>query len=341
MLPIFATLVNSMKTALFATAKITVFLLMTEFYTESKMHPFTMAILTLIVSAFGFVIIGPLIGFFLAAPFSEGNILDQVQNLGDPISHPEIKLPLYILQGSATLIGLALIPLAFSFGVFRKGLQSFFVGASTNMQMFIVVLAITITFMAVNSAVIHWNASFHFPDFLNGFESWARDYEDRAEQLTKFMTQFSSTGEFILAFVVIAILPAIGEEFVFRGMLQPQLFRATNNIHVAIWTSAILFSAFHLQFFGFAPRMLLGALFGYLYYWSGSLWMPMFAHFVNNGFSVIMLYLNQKGIVNLDVESTEVVAPWPAIVAFTLICGVLLYYFKNFFDQKKQVSDGR
>jgi hypothetical protein len=155
------------------------------------------------------------------------------------------------------------------------------------------------------------------------------------------MTQFSSIGEFVLAFVVIAILPAIGEEFVFRGMVQPQLFKATRNIHIAIWTSAILFSAFHLQFFGFVPRMLLGALFGYLYYWSENLWMPMFAHFVNNGFSVIMLYLNQKGVVDVDVESTDVVAPWPAILVFALISGGLLFYFKNFFDQKKMITDGR
>lgn len=330
-----------MKTALFAPAKITVFHWMTEFDVESKMHPFTMAILTLIVSASGFVVIGPLIGFFIAIPFFEGNVFDQIQNIADPINHPEIKVPLYVLQGSATLIGLALIPLVLSFSIFKKGLRSFFSGADKDVKMFILVLAITITFMAVNSAFIHWNANFHFPEFLNGFESWARDYEDRAEQLTKFMTQFSSTGEFVLAFVVIAILPAIGEEFVFRGMLQPQLFRATNNIHVAIWTSAILFSAFHLQFFGFVPRMLLGALFGYLYYWSGSLWMPMFAHFVNNGFSVIMLYLNQKGVVNVDVESTEVVAPWPAILVFTLISGALLFYFKNFCDQKKTLANGR
>ena len=313
---------------------------MTELEAESNMHPLTMAILTIVVSSFGFLLIGPLLGFFLAIPFFEGNLLDQLALLANPADHPELRLPLYIMQGSATLIGLALIPLILSFSVFRKGLKSFF-SAEIYGQMFFVVLAITITFMAVNSAFIYWNANFHFPEFLSGFETWAHEYEDRAEELTKFMTQFSSTGELALAFVVIAILPAIGEEFVFRGMLQQQLFKASRNIHLAIWTSAILFSAFHLQFFGFVPRMMLGALFGYLYYWSGSLWMPMFAHFVNNGFSVIMLYLNQKGVIDVDVESTDVVAPWPAILILTLISGVLLYYFKIFFDRKKNVADGR
>jgi len=330
-----------MKTALFANCKINCFYGMTELEAESKIHPLNMAILTLLVATLGFVIIGPLIGVFLALPFVEGNFLDQMQYLADPVNHPEIKLALYIMQGCATFFGLALIPLILSFSIFRKGLRSFLTSSKTHWQMFGIVLFITITFMAVNSAFIYWNANLQFPESMSGFESWARSYEEKAEELTKFMTSFSSTNEFLLAFLVIAILPAIGEEFVFRGMLQQQLLKASNNAHLAIWTTAILFSAFHLQFFGFVPRVLLGALFGYLFYWSGNLWMPMFAHFVNNGFSVIALYLNQKGLVDIDVESTDVVAPWPVIAIFTMISGGLLFYFKKFYNQKETLVDGR
>ena len=86
--------------------------------------------------------------------------------------------------------------------------------------------------------------------------------------------------------------------------------------------------------------MLLGALFGYLYYWSGNLLMPMFAHFVNNGFSVLMLFLNQKGAVDIDMESTEA-APWPVVVIFTLIAVTMLYYFKIFYDRKREQPDGQ
>jgi membrane protease YdiL (CAAX protease family) len=304
------------------------------------MHPFTMAVVTTIVSIFGFVLVGPLIGFFFSVPFFNGDFFELMKVMTNPAGHPEARLPLYVMQGCATLIGLGLIPLLLSFGVFKKGLREFFAHAENYWQMFLVVLAVTISFMAVNSFFIYWNAHFQFPEFLQGFESWAHEYEDRAEELTKFMTQFSSDTEFLVAFVVIAILPAIGEEFVFRGMLQSQLFNATRNIHIAIWTSAILFSAFHLQFFGFVPRMLLGALFGYLYYWSGNLWMPMFAHFVNNGFSVVALYLNQKGVVDVDVESTDVTAPWPAVIIFALVTGALLIYYKNFFTQKKMATNG-
>lgn len=313
---------------------------MTELTYESKLSPLAMFALTFIVAGFGFILVGPIIGFFLAIPFMEGGITEQLPKMTDPVNYPEFRVPLYIMQGAATLIGLGLLPSLFWFSTERKGISSWFVGKKVYVIMLITTLVMTIAFMATNSIFIDWNAHLHFPESMKGFEDWARTYEDRAEELTKYMTQFSSTGEFLFAFFVIAILPAFGEELVFRGMLQPQLFRATKNIHVAIWASAILFSAFHLQFFGFVPRMLLGALFGYLYYWSGNLLMPMFAHFVNNGFSVLMLYLNQKGVVDIDMESTET-APWPAVLIFTLIAIVSLYYFKNFFDQKREQTDGQ
>jgi membrane protease YdiL (CAAX protease family) len=313
---------------------------MTELTYESKLSPSSLFALTFLVAGFGFIFIGPIIGFFLSIPFFEGSITDQIQKMADPVGYPEFRLPLYIMQGSATLIGLGLLPSLFWFSIERKGIASWFAGKKVYGLMLITTLAMTIAFMVTNSVFIDWNAHLSFPESMKGFEEWARSYEERAEELTKYMTNFSSMGEFLLAFVVIAILPAFGEELVFRGMLQPQLFRATKNIHVAIWTTAILFSAFHLQFFGFVPRMLLGALFGYLYYWSGNLLMPMFAHFVNNGFSVLMLYLNQKGVSEMDMESTES-APWPAVIIFTLLAGAMLYYFKKFYDQKREQLDGQ
>jgi membrane protease YdiL (CAAX protease family) len=167
------------------------------------------------------------------------------------------------------------------------------------------------------------------PDFLKGFEYWAREKEDIAAELTAYLTQFDSFGNFALAFFVIAILAGVGEELVFRGMLQPELQRATGNIHAAIWISAILFSAIHLQFFGFVPRMLLGVMFGYLYYWSGNIIIPMLAHFVNNGFSLLMVYLYQLGIISIDLESGESASPL-LVAFFTIITFGLLLYLKKF-----------
>jgi membrane protease YdiL (CAAX protease family) len=313
---------------------------MTDLTHESKLSPLALFALTFLVAGFGFILIGPVIGFFLSIPFLEGSLTDQLPKMADPTNYPEFQLPLYIMQGSATLIGLGILPSLFWFSVEHKGITSWFAGKKIYGLMLLTTLVMTISFMITNTVFIDWNAHLSFPESMKGFEGWARETEDRAEEITKYMTQFSSIGEFLLAFLVIAILPGFGEELVFRGMLQPQLFRATKNIHVAIWASAIIFSAFHLQFFGFVPRMLLGALFGYLYYWSGSLLMAMFAHFVNNGFSVIMLYLSQKGIADMDMESTDA-APWPAVIIFTSIAAAMLYYFKKFYDQKREQLDGQ
>ena len=308
---------------------------------ESDLAPpqrsaWTSAILILLMMFAGFVVVGPLIGFFVALPFIEGSALDFITNVGDPVSHPEIKTPLFIIQACATLFGLILGPALYWFAIEKQNVLSL-LKKGTSPIGFIIVGIIMISFMVVNSVFIEWNANLHFPEFLNDFEQWARSRETYAEEITTFLTSFSSFGEFLFAFFIIAVLPGIGEELVFRGLLQPQLQRATGNAHIAIWISAVLFSAIHMQFFGFVPRVLLGALFGYLYLWSGNLLIPMFAHFMNNGFSVLMLYLRQLGIIDIDIETTEA-APWTAVISFAIITFGLLAYLKKLFERNSSLA---
>ena len=117
--------------------------------------------------------------------------------------------------------------------------------------------------------------------------TWAGALESQAMVITKSILQFSSTTDVLPVLFSVAVLPALCEEWLFRGTLQPILVRASGNIHVGIWVSAALFSAIHMQFFGFIPRMLLGAGFGYLVVYSGSLWPAILGHFVNNAGVVV------------------------------------------------------
>ena len=119
------------------------------------------------------------------------------------------------------------------------------------------------------------------------FHSWAGALEAQAMAITKSILAFENTAAMGPVLVSVAFLPALCEEWLFRGTLQPILVRATGNIHVGIWVSAALFSAIHMQFFGFVPRMLLGAGFGYLVVYSGSLWPAVVGHFVNNAGVVV------------------------------------------------------
>jgi len=102
---------------------------------------------------------------------------------------------------------------------------------------------------------------------------------------------------------MIAMLPALGEEFLFRGVLL-RLFREwTHSTHLAVFISALLFSALHLQFYGFLPRLILGLMLGYVFVWSGSVWVPVIVHFFNNGLAVVAAWLYERGSITTDVES--------------------------------------
>jgi membrane protease YdiL (CAAX protease family) len=311
---------------------------MSELNGFSQRPPWLSVILILITTFLGFVIIGPLIGFLAAMPFYDGSVFDFASTLNNPTEHPEIRLPLIIMQGCATLVGLIFIPILYIRGIEKTNPISWFSNKSLPLIITLATAFIVISFMVTDSIFIEWNANFVFPDFLKEFGEWAREKETLAEELTNFFTTFTSTGDFLVGMIVIALLPGIGEELVFRGMLQPELYRLSGNHHVAIWTSAIIFSAFHMQFFGFVPRMFLGALFGYLYLWSSNLMVPMIAHFVNNGFSVLMMYLYQKGIITTDMESPEA-APWPMVILFTAIFVALMVYVKKFYESRNVLTE--
>jgi membrane protease YdiL (CAAX protease family) len=124
--------------------------------------------------------------------------------------------------------------------------------------------------------------------------------------------------------VVFAVLPAIGEELAFRGIVQNELHRWWKNPHVAIWVAAIIFGVIHMQFYGVVPRIMLGVLFGYLYWWSGNIWVPIIGHFINNGFMVLMMFLAQRRAVNINVESTEPESLTLSLLSLVLTA-VLLY----------------
>jgi uncharacterized protein len=278
------------------------------------------------------VFIGILIAFGLMSIFYNG----EIESLKDA-TNEEMKIPFLFVQGLAAFMGYLVAPY-FVFKSLRKKSFSYFLSNPLQVGMLLFTVLIVFSFIVVDSAIIEWNQSIHFPESLKWFEEWARAKEDHLEEITKALTNFKSLSEFAVAFVVVALLAGICEEFLFRGIIQTELFRGTKNIHVAIWLSAIFFSAFHVQFFGFVPRLLLGALFGYLYHWSGNLLVPMFAHILNNGFAIVMVYLYQLKMVGTDIESSETVAPWPVIIGCAITTVALLFFFKKKFHSPNTIS---
>jgi hypothetical protein len=292
-------------------------------------HPATVILITLGAFFLVFQVVGPIIAFMMILPFSDLNTLEMAQAMENPVTHPELKIPLLFMQGFGALLGLIITPLI----ILKKTgntSEPLFRG-KVYAQPLLIVVATVISFLAVNSVFIQWNQGITLPP---GIEEWARSFENRATELTKYLTTFDSFGQVIFAFIVIAIIPAIGEELVFRGIIQRQFYKSTKNTHVSIWLGAAIFSIMHFQLYGFVPRMFLGALFGYLYYWSGNIIMPMVAHFINNGMIVVAMYLYQQKLIDVDMESNEA-APWSAVLVSAIITGVLLYVFKKFYEKKQ------
>jgi len=273
----------------------------------------------------GFLFIGPALGLGVSSLLYDGNLMEEL--LKSP-PDPSIFLPLMVTQGVTSLIGLIIIPILYLKFSEHKSIVPFFQRERDITKVFVIIPLLGVSFLIAISPITEWNMTFQFPEVLREFGSWARTQEDKMMEMTQLLTHFDSTVEFILGLVVIAVLPGIGEELVFRGLIQNELWRGSKNIHVAIWLSAFLFSAIHLQFFGFLPRLFLGALFGYLYYWSGNLLIPMAAHFFHNGFTLSMIYLYNQGAIGVNIDSEE-----SAPLFLVAVCGVvtfaLLYFFRK------------
>lgn len=232
-------------------------------------------------------------------------------------------------QGIVSIVLFMVVPAIFIKAALKLDFQEFFPKVAwTTIGL---VTLISICFMVVNSAIGEWNMSLDFGS--SDFADWAKRSEEQLKVLTEHITNFSTPSHFLLAFVVVAIIPAIGEELLFRGLIQNLFSRAFKNPHIAIWLTGFIFAAIHMQFFGLMPRMLLGVLFGYLYHWSGKLSVAMIGHLINNGMALIALYLVQGDLIEMSTEQMEQSAPWPAVLVFGLISFYLITLFYKRFQQ--------
>lgn len=137
--------------------------------------------------------------------------------------------------------------------------------------------------------------------------------EDQTTDAIRGLLNMEHAGELMANLVIIALLPAIGEELVFRGVVQQQLMRRIANPWVALLLSAAVFSFVHFQFEGFLPRMLLGLILGWLYWRTQNFWVPALAHFFNNALQVVGQYLYGKEVSAVDLEE-DIQVPWFAAV---------------------------
>lgn len=244
-------------------------------------------------------------------PMSE--VMEMMTSGGDTII-PELVRSMVWVQTIATFIVPGLLyGLIFHRGTFAKYLQT---SRIPTPQVWILATVIIVAGYGLVQLAYEVNQLIPMAD-------WMQEMEEGALDIMEQILVMDSIWSLLGTLVIVAVLPAVGEELIFRGIVQQELCKLVNSRHLGIWLAAMVFSAIHLQFEGFLPRMVLGAILGYLYLWTKSIWVPIFIHFLNNGIQVIVLYATGADLSAED--PTAEMMPWWGIAISAIIFGLAVY----------------
>ena len=248
-----------------------------------------------------------------------------------------------IAQGLSSILMFVAPPIAY-FYVTRKEHQMQAMGfrkVDKPWPLFILIgIMVMFISLPVTNQLTTWNEGMKLPDVFKPIEDMLKVLEQTATDATERMLNVDTIGGLLFNLVVLALIPAIGEEMTFRGTLQQALTRGMKSPHPAIILTAAIFSFIHFQFYGFLPRMFLGILLGYMFYITKSLWTSITMHFVNNGTAVVLYYLNNKGIIEIDPEtfgSTQY--PWLTTISFVVTAALIGWCWWKAENDAKKLND--
>ncbi|MXV49796.1 CPBP family intramembrane metalloprotease [Pedobacter sp. HMF7647] len=304
-------------------------------HTSYQRHPLK-SLIYLLLLMFAGAIVFAIIGIVLGFAFFNLRLSD----LSEPLNaqNSEILNAFKVIQVLST-IGTFIVPAMIFAKIEEQDIPGYLkFNFSQPLTLFLLSALVIIASVPLLEWAITYNENIHFPVSLKWLENWMRAQEDKMDDQVKALLVMHTPGELIINLFMIAIIPAIGEEFFFRGCLQTTLLRWFKNTHAAVWVTAIIFSAIHMQFLGFIPRMLLGAILGYLFVWGKSIWLPVAAHFTNNAVSVLAAYYNQKK--GADIEHMDQVAQfhWYHYLLSAIFTGAILFAFYQLAVTKKALS---
>ena len=247
--------------------------------------------------------------------------------LGRLFSKPEAALRItMVIQDLLVFILPAIITALVSTRLPAKMLAVDVKPKGAQIALALLILICSVPFM---NMVISWNESIHLPESMREIETMLRSLEDNAAAVTEMLMAGASVPSLVVSVLIIGVLAGFSEELFFRGALQRLVMMTRVNPHVAIWLVAFIFSLFHFQFFGFVPRMLLGAQFGYLLWWTGSFWIPAIVHMVNNSIVVCSTWYaanHPDAAFNVDSVGTDMTSAisWVAVAISVIVTVVLL-----------------
>lgn len=239
-----------------------------------------------------------LIGLFGAlTAMSEGT--EVPMNLDDQAAINNLK----ILQAIATVVLFIAPAITFAVLFTKSGISYLGINAKPKLKTVVIGGLGMVLALPLINYFMELNKGLQLPESMHAIEVWMQKSESSLKKVTEAFMQGTDTSTLFLNLFVVAFMAALSEELFFRGVLQKLLIDCTKNKHVSVWIGAILFSAFHMQFYGFLPRMMMGAYLGYLFVWSGSLWPGITAHFLNNGLAVYLTWLSNRGTIAADTDT--------------------------------------
>lgn len=276
--------------------------------------------------------------FLLSALIILGLILGVVIGVAYPLitgCNPTDLNSLRFIQICSQIFTFVLPPIVYAMLVKEKPLASLGLKKTTLLWIVIGIALIYVT-MPFNAILGEWNAGMKLPEALKGIEELMRKMQDSATEIMEKMVNVNTIGGLVLNLFMIAGLAALGEELLFRSIIQTSLIKVCKNAHIGIFVASFIFSFMHFEFYGFIPRLVIGMILGYMYYYSRSIWIPMAMHFTNNGTIVFLYYLNNIGAINIDVESfgeTNIV-----ITLVSIIITAALFWLAIKQNKKEQCS---
>jgi len=281
------------------------------------------------------IIVGSFIGvIFIGIRYGMHTFSDIVQA---NLNAPHVSTSLWIIQFFGTTMPILATPIIFSYFIVHDPDEYL----KTNFHFPWLLIVIVFVAMMLSNPLIEFlgnlNARMVLPKSLKGLEDWMRRSEEDTKKLSDMMMQMDTFWSMVFDLLFIGLLTAIVEEILFRGCLQTIFVRWMKNKHVAVWLAAILFSAFHMEFFGFLPRLFLGVLFGYFAAYSGSVWPAIWGHFVNNGTIVVITYLYQQKLIKISPDDDQVFSNWGYVISAVITVFLLLVYRR--IAAKKQIAD--
>ncbi len=272
----------------------------------------------------------------LLGALSDGGLAEVLQNEGSLSSFTNRPFFLYALL-IASSFGTFLLP-AFILQRLEPYFNYFPAENKKFGMTYIIAVALLFAFGPVMQLIGDANAQMTLPNSLKEVEAWMRLQEDNMASLTERIVMVDRWELLLVNVIVMAVMPAIAEEYYFRGSLMHIIQRLVKNYHITVWLSAIIFSAIHVQFFGFFPRMILGVFFGYMFVWTQNIWIPILAHFVNNATVAVLAFVYTKqGKTYADLQSYDSYSIFVYIGGFILTIFLGIWFYKI---SKQQQANG-